>query len=328
MVGGFPARSSPPGAATGSPAAAGTRWRRCAPRSSLLSPRDHLWGRGWMVLAGGGGPWGRMGCSPPSHTLAWAHHPAPRRATAQQLQPCPRPLSPLPCAVTAPLPRDLPPEGPPSPCPESGMLIRWWSVAAPQKHVSMPSPILPLPLHTAELPGEHPQSSRRPGEGSTSGCCPTPHSSSAPADPAHSRATGSIFLLAQDGSRDHQLLTVVPVVWGPSPGCAHHHRAARGGFAARQQESSPSLHGHSPPLPARPRQRARGGGERRFGTLPALSLGCRAAHPPGKPLLGGSPPPNPTLTAAEPPLPAGAGAPPHRREPEPTAGRASWRSLL
>lgn len=206
------------------------------------------------------------------------------------------PEAALPTAVCgySPSAQGPPPEGAPSPCPESGMLIRWWSVAAPQKHVPMPSPILPLPLHTAELPGEHPQSSRRPGEGSTSGCCPTPHSSSAPADPAHSRATGSIFLLAQDGSRDHQLLTLVPVVWGPSPGCAHHHhRAARGGFAARQQESSPSLHGHSPPLPARPGQRARGGGERRFGTLPALSLGCRAAHPPGKPLLGGSPPPTP-----------------------------------
>ena len=119
-------------------------------------------------------------------------------------------------------------------------------------------------------------------------------------------AAGTVLSPPCDGPGDPQLL--VPAARGASP-------------CSSGWDSSPVV-GVSPPFLARPQQRARGGGEQSLSTLPALDSGRRAAHPPTPRGLADPR----ALTAAEPPLPDGAGAPPHRREP--TAGRASRRSLL
>lgn len=117
----------------------------------------------------------------------------------------------------------------------------------------------------------------------------------------------------------HQLLALVPTGWVASPaGMRPPPPAAPGGIGAHPgRVPCPTLS----PFPARPQ------GTSQRGEIGALAP---PAHrpPPKKPRSGGCHPSSNPLTAAEPPLPDGAGAAPHRREPEPSAGRASQRSLL
>lgn len=207
------------------------------------------------------------------------------------------------------------------------MLVRRQRVvAAPQKRGPAPGPHIPSSQAAmGSTHNPHPD----PAGGCRSGCSPCtplrlgagpPRTQQEPQglfSPHHGMAPGttdfSHLSLQRGGHR--------------RPGCAHHHPAAQDGIATRRRGSRPSWRGYSPPFPASPRQRARGGGERSFGTSRDTQLGVQSCPPPPATPFSAETPPH-ALTAAEPPLPDGAGATPHRREPEPTAGRASRRSLL
>lgn len=302
VLGGVPRCSSPPGAAAGSPVAVGRRWQRWVPRSSPLSPRDHLRGE-WHQM--GGVPWHRQGTlTTPLHALAC--HPSqppksPFSSSSRAHDLCHTVTAP--CVVTllwtvpAALPYAREAHTPTSCC------------CTPKTHpCAQPHPpSFPVLLGRPRAP--HPNL-----VGAAWATVLTTHSSSVPAHSKHGRAWNP-SPPPQDGSRD------------PQHG-GHHWVASlpHGGHHCPPPHSSGwdrsvGLGSHLPSHPGHSRGLSVVGSE-----ALALSSGCRAAHPPGKPLLGGSPPQ--ALTAAEPPLPASAGAPPHRQEPEPTAGRASRRCLL
>lgn len=163
---------------------------------------------------------------------------------------------------------------------------------------------------------------------------PAPPSGSVPADPGHSGATGSVLppsLGTVPGTTGSSRLSPQRGGGHRRVGCAYHHPAAPGGIASAAVGVSALLARALTSLPGQATAEGSGRWGAKLWHPPGSRFGVQSCPPPpSKPLLGGSwTPPSPhTLTAAEPPLPDGAGATPHRREPEPTAGRASRHSLL
>lgn len=322
MVVGFPGCSSLPGAATGSPAAAGTRWRRCAPHSSLLSPRDHLRG-------GDGIGWGVLGqdrvLTTLTHPGMGPPSPPPLQATTQQLQPC---LRTPHCRVgLQPLCPATPSRGSPQPLPRARDAHMMVECCCSPKTSPCPAPSPPslsvLLSCLGSIHDPHRDLVRVPPVGAAphpapARCQPTQHTAGPRGPSFHWHRMGP-------GTTSSSHL---------SPPCGGHHQDAPTitlQLRAGLQRGSRSLHPpymstHLPSQPGHGRGLSEEGSEALAPSQRSI-WGAELPTPLASPSSGAHSP-NPTLTAAEPPLPAGAGAPPHRQEPELTAGRASWRSLL
>lgn len=288
-VGGVPRHSSPPGAAAGSPAAGGRRWRRCGPRSSLPSPRDHLQGQGGRVVSDGGVPpgRGRTGRSPPPHTRARAHQPSQppepphgsssrARDHAELQPPCQRtPLQRVPTALARS-------QG----CSYDGSVLS----LLPRNVAPLPAPTFPPP----KLPWGAPTilTPTRPGAAGAA-ALPAPRSGSVPAHPGH--------------SKNRRVCSPPTTGWLQGPPTSHICPCSVGGIAGRDvptitlqlrmgsQRGGGGL-GHpgvGTRLPSRP-VHGRGLGEVGSEVLAppgTPSLGCRAAHPPRQPPSRLKPPP-------------------------------------